>query len=683
MVNELVNASQVISRFCSESLISWHPLLQPMPGNSCYRVWLSSEGTVSSVDVLENNQVKNLRKFAPNKHKSFPGFNMTILRGYSGDPSHSEIEREKDVEKENQKADNNVRLCLTEAVEDLLKVINANEESQELSLVTALASAAKNIRDYRSFRSQVESELAKANNCPKPKSKVSVFLDLVEYEAICKYPVSHPQTVAWLNAALRGKTESEEQSKDSDAYGSSMSGADENFPDMNLPALGSIKAFSLNKNKPHQMRYGMISSAAFPAGRVSRQHACDAILHLTQDENADMTWGRLINPKELLIVYPTCLPRVKISFAKMLGANVGKQLDEKMAQKLFPEVAGDVFKLLDGDESVTLDDTLELFILRKMDNARTKVSYTDEISVDLLRRAKDEWIEGAANLPVLDVFGWSDGKSSPTRITPQMEFPLRIYQLLTATWKRDGTFIGNTREFSAASGLELMLSRLPADESGRMMSALIKNAEAYFLKLCCDYKRYNVAKNRQELVVRFRNESKERPSTRMEKAYYLGLIGLLLLKQGKRKEQYMLNIPFQLGRFLRVADELHRLYCQVERKHQFPPVLCGSSMLVAMAESPVMAVDQLLLRAAPYVKWTKSPRPKFDDKTKKELTGLVIYWLRKWEQITEALGSASEWPKRFSPTERAELFLGFLAAFPKSEESSEAGNTVSCENQNN
>ena len=325
----------------------------------------------------------------------------------------------------------------------------------------------------------------------------------------------------------------------------------------------------------------------------------------------------------------------------MLGANVGKQLDETIAQKLFPGVAGDVFKLLDGDETVKLADNLELFILRKMDNARTKVSYTDEISVDLLRQAKDEWIEGADNLPVLDVFGWSEGKSVPMRITPQMEFPLRIYQLLTATWKRDGTFIGNTHEFSAASGLQLMLSRLPADELGRMMSAIMKNAEAYFLKLCIDYNRYNVSKNRQERVVRLRNESKEKPSTRMEKAYYLGLIGLLLLKQGKRKDQYMLNIPFQLGRFLRVADELHRLYCQVERKRQFPPELCGSSMLIAMAESPVMAMDQLRLRTAPYVKWAKSPRPKFDDKTQKEVNGLVTDWLRKWEQIVETLGMPS------------------------------------------
>lgn len=687
MVNELVKASHVVSRFCSKSLVSWHPLLQPMPGNSCYRVWLSNEGIVSSIDVLENDQVKNLRKFAPNKHKSFPGFNMTILRGYNGEINHSEFERKRDVEKENQKADNSVRLCLTEALEELLKTINASEGSQELALVVALASVVKKIKDYRLFRSQVESELIKANSCPKPKTKISVFLDLIEYEAIGKYPVSHSQTIAWLNTALSGKDENADQIDQSDAYGSTVFGADDNFPDINLPALGQIKAFSLNKNKPHQMRYGMISSAAFPAGRISRQHACDAILHLTQDENADMTWGRLINPKELLIVYPIHPPRAKVSFAKMLGANVGKQLDESMSQKLFPVVAGDVFKLLGGDESVTLADNLELFILRKMDNARTKVSYTDEISVDLLRQAKDEWIEGAANLPVLDVFGWSEGKSVPMRITPQMEFPLKIYQLLTATWKREGTFIGNTNEFSAASGLQLMLSRLPADKLGRMMSALMTNAEAYFLKLCIDYKRYNVLKNRQELVVRFRNESKERPSTRMEKAYYLGLIGLLLLKQGKRKDQYMLNIPFQLGRFLRVADELHRLYCQVERKRQYPPELCGSSMLIAMAESPVMAMDQLLRRVAPYVKWAKSPREKIDlveaDETKKRKTWSVKNCLREWEQIVETLGIPSEWPKRFSPTERAELFLGFLAAFPKSEGSSEGGNAVSSKNPNN
>ena len=676
MVNELITASQVISRFASNRLVSWHPLLQPMPGNSCYRIWLSSAGTVSSVDVLGKDHVRSLRKFAPNKHKSFPGFNMTILRGYNGENGHSEIDKQRDVEIENKKADNNVRLCLTEAIEELLEAIKVNEESQEKALVSELASAAKKIKDYRSFRSHVEDELVKGNVCPNPKTKISVFLDFAEYGKISKYPVSHPKTITWLNAVLGEKDEGVKQPGRPDAYGASMSGADENFPDMSLPALGAIKAFALNKNKPHQMRYGMISSTAFPVGRISRQQVCDAILHLTQEENANMTWGRLLNPKELLIVYPTSPSQSKVSFARMLGAKVGDQIDKGVSQKLFYEVASDVFKLLGGDETVTLSDHLGLFILRKMDKARTKVSYSDEISIDLLRRAKDEWVDGAVNVPPLDVYGWSDGESVPVRIAPQMDFPLRIYQLLTAAWKRDGTFIGNTNEFSAFSGLQLMLSRQRLGETSQMMSVLMKNAEWYFLRLCQEYRRYNAAKKRQELVVLFRNESKERPSTRMEKAFYLGLIGLLLLKQGKRKEQYMLNVPFQLGRFLRVADELHRLYCQVERKRQYPPELCGSSMLIAMAESPTRAMDQLLRRATPYVKWAKSPRPKIDDKTQEEMNGLVTYWLRKWEQIVEALGSASEWPMRFSPTERAELFLGFLAAFPKSDELSKAENAV-------
>ena len=145
----------------------------------------------------------------------------------------------------------------------------------------------------------------------------------------------------------------------------------------------------------------------------------------------------------------------------------------------------------------------------------------------------------------------------------------------------------------------------------------------------------------------------------------------------------MLNVPYQLGRFLRVADELHRLYCQVERKRQYPPELCGSSMLCAMAESPARTMDQLLQRASPYIKWAKSPRPKFDDETQEEMNGLVIYLLRKLEQIVEALGAASEWPAWLSPTERAELFLGFLAAFPKSDESPKAENVVSNEYHNN
>ena len=121
----------------------------------------------------------------------------------------------------------------------------------------------------------------------------------------------------------------------------------------------------------------------------------------------------------------------------------------------------------------------------------------------------------------------------------------------------------------------------------------------------------------------------------------------------------MKESAFLLGRCLRVADEIHSLYCEVVRKKQFPSQLCGSSMLIGMMESPSTSLSQLAMRSAPYVKWASACRD--NEKGK-----LVHYWMQQWSSIAEQL-HVLEWPKRLTPEERAQLFLGYLASFPKSE----------------
>ncbi len=121
----------------------------------------------------------------------------------------------------------------------------------------------------------------------------------------------------------------------------------------------------------------------------------------------------------------------------------------------------------------------------------------------------------------------------------------------------------------------------------------------------------------------------------------------------------MKESAFLLGRSLRVTDEIHRLYCEVVRKKELPSELCGSSLLVGMMESPTTTLSQLAMRSAPYVKWARA----YHDKEK---GGLVHYWLKQWADLADQL-HVLEWPKRMTPEERAQLFLGYMASVPKSE----------------
>ena len=126
----------------------------------------------------------------------------------------------------------------------------------------------------------------------------------------------------------------------------------------------------------------------------------------------------------------------------------------------------------------------------------------------------------------------------------------------------------------------------------------------------------------------------------------------------------MKESSFLLGRCLRITDEIHRLYCEVVRKSELPPELCGSSLLVSMMESPVTTLSQLAMRSAPYIKWARGGGDK------KDKNGLVWHWLKQWEQTADQLHTLT-WPKRLTPEERAQVFLGYLASFPKIKKSND------------
>ena len=192
------------------------------------------------------------------------------------------------------------------------------------------------------------------------------------------------------------------------------------------------------------------------------------------------------------------------------------------------------------------------------------------------------------------------------------------------------------------SNERLLLDSPKGASAAHVAERFLNHAQAYFVALC---------------RAKGRNEVAKLP----DKNLYPGILGLLLYKLGKDKETYMNESAYQLGRFLRVADEIHRLYCEVVRKKDLPPELCGSSLLTSMLEAPARTLDQLAMRSTPYVKWARA----FHDPDK---VGLVHDWMHQWAQIADTLHEI-KWPSRPTPEERAQVFLGYLSSFQKSESS--------------
>jgi hypothetical protein len=127
----------------------------------------------------------------------------------------------------------------------------------------------------------------------------------------------------------------------------------------------------------------------------------------------------------------------------------------------------------------------------------------------------------------------------------------------------------------------------------------------------------------------------------------------------------MENKPYLIGQIMKISDELHALYCKVVRKGEVPPQLVGNSLMTAALETPVQALAQLSQRLMPYIAWAKQYRTKGDP----ENSWKAGWYLRLFEDNTTRIGQLE--PIRFGDLEKAQVFIGYLAAFPKRQEESE------------
>ena len=129
----------------------------------------------------------------------------------------------------------------------------------------------------------------------------------------------------------------------------------------------------------------------------------------------------------------------------------------------------------------------------------------------------------------------------------------------------------------------------------------------------------------------------------------------------------MQEFPYLYGQLLKVSDELHAMYTRAVRKtNELPSQLAGSSLYIAAAEAPYRTLAQLGQRMNPYITWAKSYRAKGIQEH--EIESWRAGWLLSlYEKIAVQLYAAWNPKIRFTEMEKAQLFIGFLAAFPKKE----------------
>ncbi|MDY6990038.1 MAG: hypothetical protein SWQ30_18505 [Thermodesulfobacteriota bacterium] len=680
MLNELYDLSVVLKEVVS--IPPEHDKLRSLPSVSekkpCYRILISSDGSILGVEPIKKELVACLRKWEPSNGNSFPGFNIHPLYRLADKDRKKHLKKwregkepldltllkdwcsEEKAKNWDAKSEKKMDKCLgtipRELQEKCADIPNDFCALKNLFRRIINWGDGRSVKFFQAIESYIWKSLEKdgralsllsvliheGSSDKKPENDrgtVSIFMDVPDWK---EYPVAHERTIECINECLLqtdGTRSTETGYEKEDAFGLDGSGYKDKLPDVRLPFIGKVILRAMNKESPCQYRYGTIDAKSFRIGTDSRKRAKGALKWLGSDERKGKTWG-WAGGKELIFAYPAVLPEAPPKLTALFGANKSGDSEAR-----FENYAKDVVDCLKGLGPSLKNIDLHVFSLRKMDTARTKVVFHRNYSAQRLADAAREWQQGCANIPIIRIRSWGEEKGKTVLIEPEIPFPLQIADCLNRVWKQDGTSKCEVKSISKFAGIELLLDESAAlRQISHILAVALQNSKGLFFSLGDSLHRNEVFK-----LDGFNKHKQLMPA----------ILGLLLWKLGIGKERYM-NIPsYLVGRMLKLADELHALYCKEVRKNNLPSQLLGNALMVAALDSPTQALSQLAMRIVPYLGWART--------NSTESAGLSRYFLKEFGLVEAKLRDV-ELPLRFDDPERAQLLLGYISGNSQTDE---------------
>ncbi|WP_418791806.1 hypothetical protein [Phosphitispora sp. TUW77] len=687
MLNELYSLSTVLK---SKGISSkeWHREYKPLPKVTakapCIRIWLAKDGTVCEIESISAELAQLLRKYG-NNQGTFPAFNIVPLYRITDEEQLSELEQiEKDAitldldkikswcvnDNWQERIVRKIDRSLQNIPQTLLNLIG-NQEQLERTLISELIRIASGFTNEpdKSFKFALEKRifaklqkqedigilftmLFHKGNPQKDYNddtgaSISVILDLFDWQQY-GYPVTSQHTTEWINgrllkSSLLSSTSKQSEGVGSDAFGSSFVNPNEPMPSVKLNGFDVILRSMFN-GQPCQYRYEQIDDASYPIAMENRSLAKKSLEWVAGLEREGITWQK-IDKNEIVFVYPSKLPEVPPKFVSIFSSS--KVESSAQTEARFENIAKEFIKTLRGLPAEEKPDFIQIFTIRKLDKARSKVVFTRKCSSKQLIQAAEDWETGCRNTPKTEL---------GELIIP---FPLQVARIVNNVWKQNGELAqGKTvvERMKYYQGMELLLDI--------MQESMICN----YLHIVLTHS-YGLASYIGNWVhggstCKDKNQEKTLEKLKKETLFLLSVFGLLLYKCGDRKEKYMESMAYLVGQLLKISDELHALYCKVVRDGVVPPQLVGSALFVTAAETPNQAIAQLSLRMNPYITWAKQYRFKNIITENKE-SWRARWYLSLYEDMANKLCVTMTDSTRFGDFEKAQLFIGYLASFPK------------------
>lgn len=690
MLNELYSLSAAL-KSKGISTKEWHREYKPLPKVTekapCIRIWLAKEGSICEIESISAQLAQLLRKFG-NNQGTFPAFNIVPLYRITDNEKISELERiEKQtatpdlkkikswcvIENDNWKESmvKKVDRSLQNIPQTLLSLIGNQEKPERTTIVELvhLASSFKNMPD-ESFKNALEkcifeklqkqedisimlAMLFHKGNPQKSHEKdtgtsVSVFLDLFDWQEY-GYPVASQHITEWINEMLLKSdlltTSSQSEGDGIDAFGMPFVHLNEPMPSVKLSGF-DVTLRSMFSGQPCQYRYEQIDDGSYPIAKENRSLVKNSLEWVAGLDREGVTW-RKVDKNEIIFVYPSKLPEVPPKFASIFASSQAENSVQTEAR--FENIAKEFIRSLKGIPTHENPDFIQIFTIRKMDKARSKVIFSRNCSPEQLIKAAENWEIGCSNIP---------GNDLGERIIP---FPLQVARIVNNVWKQNGELAqGQTavERMKYYQGMELLLDITQESMIRNYLHILLTNSSGLVNHLGNWIHGGPKCKNK--------TEEKNLEKLKRETVLLLSVLGMLLDKNDNRKEKYMENMAYLVGQLLKISDELHTLYCKVVRNGDIPPQLAGSALFVTAGEIPYQAITQLSLRMNPYITWAKQYRFKNIKDEGKE-SWKAAWYLKLFEDVANKLSITLADSARFNDFEKAQLFIGYLASFPKRE----------------
>lgn len=675
MLNELRDLSQSLLNSGVE-LTDWHPSFKKCPKNNvtCF-IFLNKNGAIEDIAFPGPDfDITTIRKWEKSNGCSFPSFNLLPLYKTQDDKTVNKINQfRKDLragkllapEDLNEVAANClnnwngtalsiVNACLVRAVHEIEEQLGS--VPPEYSSINELLQRAKQLDGKSLYKQLNDYLLQKLNQNINPgvldmlfqtgntSKKFQVVFEVRDWAAIgSTYPPNNLNVQRWMNdRMIHFSSESRASGTiGKDAFNGSSDGWEEKLPSVRMPILGNVILRAMNSESPCQKRYGMVDAFSFPIGASTRQVMKGSLEWLSDETRKWKTWIDLTKKMDnatILFAYPTQKPETEPELAGLMGGTEEATTDPDGAT--FSAIAKRVTQTLRGTSAGPSGNEVRIFVLAKMDKARTKMMASGRYAVEHTIKSAELWQIGCRNIPNIKIRQFED--KTPVWKECIVPFPVEVVWCLNTAWKRQGTYAEQVHGFSIGDALSLLL-----DEGSEARRLSWRAIDA-------------VARNCASLILAIGQENAYGRVLKINKKYEKQalllppILGLLLYKNGIEKGAFMGSPAYLIGRFLSLADDLHLKYCQHVRNGSIPPQLVGNALMPTALEMPEKALSMLSQRILPYQAWAKTLSNSEQD------LGLVKYFLKEIGEVSNRLREV-EFSPTCSDTDRAQMLLGYLA----------------------